>query len=167
MREQRDVASGSPSDTPPAMWDRGRGQRRSADENDRNTITRHRTIVPLPCATSDMYSPKSRMNSWVPTVLKNNGGLSSSRVGAHRSSGRSPASSRVGRPAGGARSLLPAGSWHTESHSGAFLAADSSVKQGSWRQRHRCSSRVARSAAARRRGLPQSRTIRRVVSTWC
>ena len=29
------------------------------------------------------------------------------------------------------------------------------------------SSRVARSTAARRRGLPQSRTIRRVVSTWC
>ena len=47
------------------------------------------------------------MNSWVPTLLKNNGGLSSSRVGARRSSGRSPASSGVGRPLGGARTLAP------------------------------------------------------------
>ena len=41
------------------------------------------------------------------SVKKYNGGLSSSRVGARRSSGRSPASSGVGRPAGGARTLAP------------------------------------------------------------
>ena len=40
-------------------------------------------------------------------VQKYNGGLSSSWVGARRSSGRSPASSWVGRPAGGARTLAP------------------------------------------------------------
>ena len=40
-------------------------------------------------------------------VKKYNGGLSSCGVGARRSSGRSPASSWVGRPAGGARSFAP------------------------------------------------------------
>ena len=79
---------------------------------------------------------------WVPTVLKNNSGLSSSWVG---------------RPAGRA-------------HSGAFLAADSSVAQGSWLQRHWCSSRVARSAAACRRGLSHDRPLHAehlVSVTWC
>ena len=45
------------------------------------------------------------MNTQVPTVLKNTSGLSSSRVGARRFLGRSPASSGVGRPAGGARTF--------------------------------------------------------------
>ena len=142
--------------------DRRRERWRRAEERDRyarnhtNCVqqrnTKPQTIVPLPRTTSDTQLPKSRMNTWVPTVLKKNSGLSSSWVGARRSSGRSPASSWVGRTAGCARTSAPLhGGLHhwrlrTESHSGAFLAADSSVAQGSWRQRHWCSSRVARSA---------------------
>ena len=95
------------------------------------------------------------MNTWVPTVFKNNGGLSSSWVGARRSLGRSPASSGVGRLAGGARPFAPVHwSWlhsretvHTVSL--CCLSASSAsfpsyrrylVARGSWRLAPSCSS---------------------------
>ena len=62
----------------------------------------------------------------------------SSWVGARRSSGRSPASSWVGRPAGGARSFLPSGSW--------YLTPLAGVGGTSGSMKSQASSRVARSA---------------------
>ena len=70
---------------------------------------------PTPCGTRDRRTRGTGQGQKVAQCL------SSSWAGARRRSGRSPASSGVGRPAGGARTLAGSSKLRTESHSRAFL----------------------------------------------
>ena len=92
------------------------------------------------------------MNTQVPTVLKKTSGLSSSRVGARRFLGRSPASSGVGRPAGGARTFC------------------SSFREIAPRKVHGVNAigaEVESHAPLRHAGRVSRMTIRRMQSNWC
>ena len=106
------------------------------------------------------------MNTQVPTVLKNTSGLSSSRVGARRFLGRSPASSGVGRPAGGARTFCSSFREIAQS----LTLVPSLLQIPLSRKVHGVNAigaEVESHAPLRHAGRVSRITIRRMQSTWC